>query len=61
MDYHRLTKDKEFFHGRSCTGGTIEGFVEQLNGYMRWYRDDRIKLAFGTSIATRRRELGLMA
>ena len=31
------------------------------DGYMRWYRDERIKLAFGTSIAKRRRELGLMA
>ena len=52
---------QEFFHGRSFTGVTIEGFVEQLDGYMRWYRDERIKLAFGTSIAKRRRELGLMA
>ena len=52
---------QEFFHGRSFTGVTIEGFVEQLDGYMRWYRDERIKLAFDTSIAKRRRELGLMA
>ena len=52
---------QEFFHGRDFAGVTIKGFVERLDGYMRWYRDERIKLTFGTSIAKRRRELGLMA
>ena len=47
---------QEFFHGRGFTGVTIEGFIERLDEYMTWYRDGRIKLAFGTSIAKRRRE-----
>ena len=52
---------QEFFHGRDFAGVTIKGFIERLDGYMTWYRDERIKLTFGTSIAKRRRELGLMA
>ena len=52
---------QEFFHGRDFAGVTIKGFIEQLDAYMTWYRDERIKLTFGTSIAKRRRELGLMA
>lgn len=52
---------QEFFHGRDFAGVTIKGFIERLDAYMTWYRDERIKLTFGTSIAKRRRELGLMA
>ena len=52
---------QEFFHGRSFTGVTIEGFVEQLDGVHALVSGRAIKLAFGTSIAKRRRELGLMA
>ncbi|MDM8323619.1 IS3 family transposase [Bifidobacterium pullorum] len=52
---------QEFFHGRDFAGVTIKGFIERLDAYMTWYRDGRIKLTFGTSIAKRRRELGLMA
>ena len=52
---------QEFFHGRSFTGVTIEGFVEQLDGYMRWYSGRADQARLGTSIAKRRRELGLMA
>ena len=52
---------QEFFHGRDFAGVTIKGFIERLDGYMTWYRDERIILTFGTSIAKRRRELGLMA
>ena len=40
---------------------TIKGFIERLDEYMRWYQDERIKLEYGTSIARRRHELGLMA
>ena len=32
-----------------------------LSNYMHWYRDKRIKLEYGTSIAKRRRKLGLIA
>lgn len=42
-------------------GRYLKGFIERLDAYMTWYRDERIKLTFGTSIAKRRRELGLMA
>ncbi len=52
---------QEFLRGRDFAGVTIKGFIERLDGYMTWYRDERIKLTFGTSIAKRRRELGLMA
>ena len=49
MDYHSLDKRQGVLPRPSFTGVTIEGFVEQLDGYRRWYRDERIKLAFGTS------------
>lgn len=52
---------QEFFHGRDFTGVTINKFIEQLDAYTIWYRDKRIKLAFGISIMDRRRKLGLMA
>ena len=52
---------QEFFHGRDFAGVSRNEFIERLDGYMTWYRDERIKLTFGTSIAKRRRELGLMA
>ncbi|WP_234918553.1 hypothetical protein [Bifidobacterium longum] len=48
-------------HGRDFAGVSRNEFIERLDGYMTWYRDERIKLTFGTSIAKRRRELGLMA
>ena len=38
----------------------MDEFIERLNGYMVWYRDERIKLENGTSIIRRRHELGLM-
>ena len=52
---------QEFFHGRDFTGVSRSEFIERLDGYMTWYRDERIKLEYGTSITKRRRELGLMA
>lgn len=38
-----------FFHGRDFAGVTIKGFIERLDGYMTQYRDERIKLTFGTA------------
>ena len=46
---------------RSHTLGTAGPPGDPMDGYMTWYRDERIKLAFGASIATRRRKLGPMA
>ncbi|OZG48912.1 integrase core domain-containing protein, partial [Pseudoscardovia radai] len=52
---------QEFFHKRSFAGVSLREFIRRLDEYMTWYRDERIKTEFGTSIAARRRELGLMA
>ncbi|OZG51006.1 transposase [Pseudoscardovia radai] len=52
---------QEFFHKRSFAGVSLREFIRRLDEYMTWYRDERIKTEFGTSITARRRELGLMA
>lgn len=33
----------EFFHGRDWRGFTAEAFIEELSGYIRWYREGRLK------------------
>ena len=40
---------------------TMDEFIRRLDEYMVWYRDERIKLEYGTSITRRRHQLGLMA
>lgn len=35
----------EMFYGRSWQGITIEEFCNQLEEYMIWYRDKRIKMS----------------
>ena len=52
---------QEFFHKRSFTGVSMDGFIDMLDDYMVWYRDKRIKIEYGTSIMDRRRELGFVA
>lgn len=52
---------QEFLHGRDFTGVSMDEFIRRLDGYMTWYRDERIKLEYGTSITRRRHQLGLMA
>ena len=57
----------EFFRGRDWSGWTAERFIGALGGYVRWYREGRLK-AFGEGGATvydtirgRRKRLGLAA
>ena len=37
----------EMFYGRSWQGVTLENFMQQIESYMVWYRDTRIKLSLG--------------
>ena len=37
----------EMFYGRSWQGVTLENFMQQIEEYMVWYRDERIKLSLG--------------
>lgn len=37
----------EMFYGRSWQGVTLEEFIQQVNDYMTWYRDTRIKVSLG--------------
>lgn len=37
----------EMFYGRSWQGVTLENFMQQIEAYMIWYRDERIKLSLG--------------
>lgn len=52
---------QEFYHNRDRRDESIDEFINALDDYMVWYRDERIKTAYGTSITKRRRRLGLMA
>lgn len=52
----------EFFYYKDWAGVTIEEFTYQLDQYMRYYRDDRIKESLGwKSPRNYRRSLGLAA
>ena len=37
----------EMFYGRSWQGVTLENFMQQIEAYMVWYRDERVKLSLG--------------
>ncbi|XOQ42862.1 MAG: Integrase catalytic domain-containing protein [Clostridium sp.] len=37
----------EMFYGRSWQGITVEDFMQQIEAYMVWYRDMRIKISLG--------------
>lgn len=37
----------EMFYGVSSAGGTIEGLILQVNLYMKWYSNERIKGSLG--------------
>jgi transposase InsO family protein len=51
----------EFFDGRDWSGVSVEEFIEELDGYMKWYRDERIKSDLGNrSPMQYRRDLGLL-
>lgn len=50
----------EMFYGYSWTDTTIAQFIEELNEYIKWYSEDRIKLSLGgMSPIDYRRSLGL--
>ena len=52
----------EFFYGRDWRGVTMEEFVGMLDGYMKWYHDERRKSDLGfMSPMQYRRSLGLVA
>jgi putative transposase len=52
----------ELFYPRSWMFTTIEQFVEELDSYIRWYNEERIKLSLGfRSPLEHRRSLGLAA
>ena len=37
----------EMFYGHTWQNTTLEGFIQQLEAYMVWYRDTRIKVSLG--------------
>ena len=50
----------EMFYGYSWTGVSISQFIEQLDEYVKWYAEKRIKLSLGgMSPLNYRRSLGL--
>jgi putative transposase len=52
----------EMFYGYSWAGVTIDQFIEQLDAYIRWYGEKRIKLSLGgMSPLNYRKSLGLVA
>ena len=52
----------EFFYDRDWEGVTTEDFIGQLEQYMRYYRDERIKESLGwMSPMQYRKSLGLAA
>ena len=50
----------EMFYGRSWEGISLPEFIHNVDDYMRWYNEDRIKLSLGAlSPAAYRQSLGL--
>ena len=50
----------EMFYGHSWIGFTTEQFIEELNQYIKWYSEKRIKISLGgLSPLDYRRILGL--
>ena len=49
-------------YGKSWIGVTIDTFIDELDAYVRWYNEKRIKLSLGgMSPLEYRRSLGLIA
>lgn len=49
----------EMFYGRSWEGISVPEFIRDVDDYMRWYNEDRIKLSLGAlSPAAYRHSLG---
>jgi transposase InsO family protein/transposase-like protein len=50
----------EMFYFRSWQGVSMEQFIDELDGYLRWFRDKRIKMTLGAmSPMEYRRSLGI--
>lgn len=50
----------EMFYSRNWDNTSIEDFIREVNQYMNWYRDDRIKLSLGgLSPINYRRRMGV--
>ena len=52
---------QEFYHNLDHQDQRIDEFTDDLEASLVWYRDERIKTQYGTSITKRRRRPGLMA
>jgi putative transposase len=37
----------EMFYGRSWQDVSVDGFMDTLDGYLRWYNETRIKMSLG--------------
>lgn len=52
----------EFFYPRQWAGVTMEQFIAELDGYIRWYNESRIKMSLGgRSPVEYRQSLGIAA
>ena len=52
----------EFFYARQRPGTTMEEFVAELDAYIRWYNETRIKMSLGgRSPVEYRQDLGIAA
>lgn len=52
----------EMFYTRSWAGVTVVEFIQELNTYIRWWNEDRIKMVLGArSPLSYRQSLGLVA
>ena len=52
----------ELFYNRSWKDVSIDEFIAELDSYLRWYNEERIKLTLGSiSPVAYRRRLGLVA
>lgn len=37
----------EFFYGRNWRNSSLESFIDQLDKYLEWYNEERIKMSLG--------------
>jgi len=51
----------EFFYGRDWRNITCDDFMKQLDEYITWYNEERIKLQFKGSIKQHRIKMGIIA
>ena len=57
-----VTLKSEMFYTRSWEGVSLEEFIYELDGFLRWYNEERIKISLDAmSPIEYRRSLGLSA